>query len=121
MTEQPKEWFRQGFGYRESSGVYIEGREVGYSLITDEATGYTYYKDGGKEEVVLGTSLEVGGHTVKDKEPGKVIFAKNGDIHLEKTHTPEYVNSYYDESYGDANSYLVSLKIINKTIHEVYN
>lgn len=83
MTEQPKEWFKQGFGFREQSGVYIEGREVGYSLITDEACGYTYYKDGGKEEVVLGTSLEVCGHTVKDKEPGKLIYAKNGDIVLE--------------------------------------
>ena len=61
MTEQPKEWFRQGFGYREQSGVYIEGREVGYSLITDEGVGYTYYKDGGKEDVVLETSLEVCG------------------------------------------------------------
>ena len=81
--EQPKEWFSQGFGFREQAGVYIEGREAGYSLITDEAVGYTYYKDGGKEDVVLGTSLEVCGHTVNEKEPGKVIFAKNGDIHLE--------------------------------------
>jgi|TARA_R100000030_G_C3248670_1_gene122402 hypothetical protein len=83
MTEQPKEWFRQGFGYREQSGVYIEGREVGYSLITDEGVGYTYYKDGGKEDVVLETSLEVCGRRVKDKEPAKVIYARNGDIHFE--------------------------------------
>ena len=50
-----------------------------------------------------------------------VFIDQNGNIYLERTNTPEYVDSYYDESYGDANPYLVSLKIINKTINKVYN
>lgn len=83
MTEQPKEWFQQGFGFREQSGTYIEGKEVGYGLITDEHTGYTYFKDGDKLDVALGTSTEVVGRKVAEKEPAKVIYARNGDIHFE--------------------------------------
>lgn len=83
MTDQPKEWWRQGFGYKEQSGTYINGKEVGYALITDEHTGYSYYKNGDKLDITLGTSLEVCGRQVKEKEPAKIIYARNGDIHFE--------------------------------------
>lgn len=83
MTDQPKEWWQQGFGFKEQSGTYINGKEVGYALITDEHTGYSYYKNGDKLDIALGTSLEVCGRQVKEKEPAKIIYARNGDIHFE--------------------------------------
>ena len=83
MADQPKEWWQQGFGFKAQSGTYINGKEVGYALITDEHTGYSYYKNGDKLDISLGTSLEVCGRRVNDKEPAKIIYARNGDIHFE--------------------------------------
>lgn len=83
MAEQSREWFKQGIGYRVQSGTLINGKVVGYGMITDEHCGYTYYRDGTKLDISTSTSIEVCGRQVKDKEPGKIIYAKNGDIHLE--------------------------------------
>lgn len=83
MTDQPKEWWQQGFGFKVQSGTNIDGKEVGYAMITDEHTGYSYYKNGDKLDISLKTSLEVCGRRVNDKEPAKIIYARNGDIHFE--------------------------------------
>jgi len=83
MAEQPKEWWRQGFGYKEQAGTFINGKEVGYGMITDQHTGYTYFKDGDLHTVALKTSLEVCGRYTQEKEPAKVIYARQGDIVFE--------------------------------------
>jgi len=44
MTDQPKEWWQQGYGFKVQAGTKINGKEVGYGVITDEHTGYAYYK-----------------------------------------------------------------------------
>lgn len=83
MTDQPKEWWRQGFGYKEQSGTIINGKEVGYGLITDEHCGYAYFKNGDSQHISLKTSLEVVGRYCQEKEPAKVIYARQGDIVFE--------------------------------------
>jgi hypothetical protein len=83
MTDQPKEWWQQGYGFKVQAGTKINGKEVGYGVITDEHTGYAYYKNGDKWDLSLKTSLEVCGKKVNEKEPAKIIYAKNGDIHFE--------------------------------------
>ena len=80
MSDQPKEWWQQGFGFKVQAGTTIDGKEVGYAMITDEHTGYSYYKNGDKWDLSLGTSLEVCGKNVNDNVPAKVIYARNGDI-----------------------------------------
>jgi len=83
MAEQEKEWWQQGFGYRVQAGTIIGGKKCSYSVITDEATGFTYYQDGDKSDVVLKNSIEVCGLNSQAAEPAKSIIAKNGDIVLE--------------------------------------
>ncbi len=83
MTDQKKEWWQQGYGFKVQSGTTINGKEVGYGMITDEHTGYTYYKDGDKWDISLKTSMEICGRKVNEKEPAKIIYARNGDIHFE--------------------------------------
>jgi len=80
MAEQEKEWWQQGFGYRVQAGTEIGGKKCSYSVITDEATGFTYYQDGDKSDIVLKSSVEVCGVIAQEKVPAKVIEAKNGDI-----------------------------------------
>lgn len=83
MADQQKEWWQQGFGFKVQSGTIINGKEVGYAMTTDEHTGYSYYKNGDKWDISLRTSLEVCGRKVNEKEPAKIIYARNGDIHFE--------------------------------------
>ena len=83
MAEQEKEWWQQGYGYRVQAGTVIGGKKCSYSVITDEATGFTYYQDGDKSDIALKNSTEVCGLNSQEGEPAKVIQAKNGDIVLE--------------------------------------
>lgn len=81
--EQEKEWWQQGYGYRVQAGIEIAGKKCSYSVITDESTGFTYFKDGDKHDVVLGTSTDVCGVNAQEKTPAKIVKAMNGDIVFE--------------------------------------
>jgi len=81
--EQNKEWWQQGFGYRVQGGNYQAGIEVAYSMITDEANGYTYYKTGDYWNFNDGSSVERCGKNLNNKEVAKLIYADNGDIVFE--------------------------------------
>lgn len=82
MAEQEKEWWQQGFGYRVQAGTEIGGKKCSYSVITDDASGFTYYQDGDKSDITLKSSTEVCGLNTQKGEPAKTIEAKNGDIEL---------------------------------------
>lgn len=85
MSEQDKKSVEVKQGFKVSSGVPdSDGNVIAYRMITDEANGLTYYKDGNLRSATSGTSLEVCGEKITDDAtPGKVIYSKNGNIHLE--------------------------------------
>lgn len=85
MSEQKKVHIDQNQGFKIKSGLPdSDGNIIGYSLNTDEGIGFCFYKDGTHNLVSTKTSLEVVGHDIADDvSPGKVIVAKNGNIHLE--------------------------------------
>lgn len=81
--QQAKEWWQQGFGYRLQGGNVEAGKEVSYSMITDEGTGFSYYKTGDYWNINDRSSVEICGLKSNDKEVAKLIYAENGDIVLE--------------------------------------
>lgn len=85
MSEQDKKHVSQNQGFKITSGVEdTDGNIIGYRMLTDESVGFTYYKDGTSKTATTGTSLEVCGENITDTDtPGKVIYSKNGNIHLE--------------------------------------
>lgn len=80
--QQDKEWWQQGFGYRIQGGNIEAGKEVSYSMITDEATGFAYYKTGDYWNINDRSSVEICGSKLNDKEVAKIIHANNGDIEI---------------------------------------
>lgn len=80
---QGKEWWQQGFGYRIEGGFTEAGKEISYSMITDEGTGFRYYKTGDYWSINDRSSIERCGIRLNDKEVAKLIQADNGDIVLE--------------------------------------
>ena len=80
---QGKEWWQQGFGYRIEGGFTEAGKEISYSMITDEGTGFRYYKTGDYWNINDRSSVERCGIRLNDKEVAKLIQADNGDIVLE--------------------------------------
>lgn len=81
--QQEKEWWKQGFGYRIQGGNVEAGKEVAYSMITDEATGFCYYKTGDYWNINDRSSVERCGMKLNEKEVAKLIKADNGDIVFE--------------------------------------
>lgn len=81
--QQAKEWWQQGFGYRLQGGNVEAGKEVSYSMITDEGTGFAYYKTGDYWNINDRSSVERCGIKLNDKEVAKIIKADNGDIVFE--------------------------------------
>lgn len=81
--QQAKEWWQQGFGYRLQGGNVEAGKEVSYSMITDEGTGFSYYKTGDYWNINDRSSVDICGMKLNDKEVAKLIYAENGDIVLE--------------------------------------
>ena len=81
--QQAKEWWKQGFGYRLQGGNVEGGKEVSYSMITDEATGFAYFKTGDYWNINDRSSVERCGMKLNDKEVAKIIKADNGDIVFE--------------------------------------
>lgn len=80
--QQAKEWWKQGFGYRIQGGNVEAGKEVAYSMVTDEATGFCYYKTGDYWNINDRSSVERCGMKLNDKEVAKLIYADNGDIEI---------------------------------------
>lgn len=80
--QQAKEWWQQGFGYRIQGGNVEAGKEVSYSMITDEGTGFSYYKTGDYWNINDKSSVERCGMKLNDKEVAKLIYADNGDIEI---------------------------------------
>ena len=88
MTDQPKYYFRQFPGFRVTSGVKItkgadKNKTTDYGVLTDNAQGYVWYKDGLSRQKCLKTSLDLCGQRCKQDEPAKIIKAENGAIILE--------------------------------------
>lgn len=79
---QGKEWWQQGFGYRIEGGFTEAGKEISYSMITDEGTGFRYYKTGDYWNINDRSSVERCGIRLNDKEVAKLIQADNGDIEI---------------------------------------
>lgn len=78
---QPKEYYEKKPGFVVKSGVEgSEGEIIDYAVITDESQGFKYTKDGLKLDLTNGTSYEVCGDKTNEKEPAKIIVAKNGNI-----------------------------------------
>jgi hypothetical protein len=80
--QQAKEWWQQGFGYRLQGGNVEAGKEVSYSMITDEGTGFCYYKTGDYWNINDRSSVDICGMKLNDKEVAKLIYAENGDIEI---------------------------------------
>lgn len=65
------------------SNVNYRDNTVDYGVTTDGGNAVFLQKDGKRNEYVPSTSYELVGDKCNDNEPGKVIIAKNGNIHLE--------------------------------------
>lgn len=65
------------------SNVEFENNTIDYGVTTDGGNSIFLQKDGKKAEYTPSTSYELVGDKCNDDEPGKIILAKNGNIHLE--------------------------------------
>lgn len=65
------------------SGVECNGKVIDYGVTTDGGNTTLFQNDGTRVETTPKTSYEHVGHSAKVDEPSKIIFAKNGNIHLE--------------------------------------
>tara|TARA_B100002019_G_scaffold40602_2_gene33994 strand:+ start:10217 stop:10777 length:561 start_codon:yes stop_codon:yes gene_type:complete len=88
MAEQSKVYFRQYPGFRFTSGVKIskgadKGKTTDFGVLTGNAQGYVWFKDGVSRQRTLKTSIDVCGKRCAKDEPAKLIQAENGAIILE--------------------------------------
>lgn len=88
MADQPKYYFRQYPGFRFTSGVQIKkgadkGKTTDFGVLTDNAQGYVWFKDGVSRQRTLKTSIDVCGQRCNQDEPAKLIQAENGAIILD--------------------------------------
>lgn len=67
------------------SNIYYVDFNVDYGITTDNGNAQMMQANGQRVEVVPSTSYEYVGENCNENEPGKIIFAKNGNIHLEAT------------------------------------
>tara|TARA_B100000287_G_scaffold185102_1_gene175046 strand:- start:18580 stop:19149 length:570 start_codon:yes stop_codon:yes gene_type:complete len=86
--QQKKYYFEQKPGYRLSTGIKLEkgadkGRTTDWVMVTDNAQGLGFYKDGLSRLTTNKTSLDLSGFKCKENEPAKIIKAENGDIYIE--------------------------------------
>jgi hypothetical protein len=65
------------------SNVEYGNTKVEYGVTTDSGGSIFLQSNGGKVEVVPDTSYEYVGDICADNQPAKIIYAKNGNIHLE--------------------------------------
>lgn len=65
------------------SGVEYEGTIIDYGITTDGGNALLMQQDGTRVENTPKTSYEYVGNKCQDSEPAKIIYAKNGNIHLE--------------------------------------
>ena len=65
------------------SNVNYGNNTIDYGVTTDGGNSVFLQKDGKRNEYVPSTSYELVGDRCNDDEPGKVILATNGNIHLE--------------------------------------
>ena len=88
MADQPKYYFRQYPGFRFTSGVQIKkgadkGKTTDFGVLTDNAQGYVWFRDGVSRQRTLKTSIDVCGQRCNQDEPFKLIQAENGAIILD--------------------------------------
>jgi hypothetical protein len=71
--------------FEETSGAKdFMGNTIEYSITTDSSQGFQYTNTGNKFDACLGTSYELCGENLQESgQPGKVIKAFNGNIHIE--------------------------------------
>ena len=71
--------------FEETSGADdFSGNTIEYSITTDTSQGFQYTDNGNKFDACLGTNYEVCGENLQENgQPGKVIRAVNGNIHIE--------------------------------------
>lgn len=65
------------------SNVEYDNATIDYGVTTDGGASTFLQRDGRRAEYTPSTSYEHVGDKCNDDEPGKVILAKNGNIHLE--------------------------------------
>lgn len=65
------------------SNVNFRDNVIDYGVTTDGGNATFLQKDGKRNDYVPSTSYELVGEKCNEGEPGKVILAKNGNIHLE--------------------------------------
>lgn len=65
------------------SNVDYRNNTIDYGVTTDGGASLCLQKDGKINEYSPSTSYELVGEKCNDGEPGKVIIAKNGNIHIE--------------------------------------
>lgn len=65
------------------SNVNFKNNTIDYGITSDGGNSVLLQRDGKRNEYVPSTSYELVGETCNEGEPGKVIIAKNGNIHLE--------------------------------------
>lgn len=89
MTEQKRQDLEVHKNYKIYGGVESEtyGKTVEYGIVTNggptnDSQSLLLFDDGDRVETTPKTSLEVVGSKCSDKEPAKVIYAKNGDIEI---------------------------------------
>lgn len=86
MTDQPKRDVCKRPGYEIKSGTTDpDGKKTDLSMFTDNGQGFHYSKDtGSKLDLCFGTSYDLcGADITTEGQPGKVIRAENGNIHIE--------------------------------------
>jgi hypothetical protein len=65
------------------SNLNYNNFSVDYGITTDGGNSILLQKDGNRVDVSLNTYYENVGYNCVDGEPAKIIYAKNGNIHLE--------------------------------------
>ena len=65
------------------SNVNYRDNTIDYGITADGGNSIFLQKDGKRNDVVPSTSFELVGEKCVDEEPGKVILAQNGNIHIE--------------------------------------
>lgn len=65
------------------SGIFCGDNLIDYATTTDGGNSTIMQNDGTRIERTPKTAFEYVGDKVQDNEPAKIIYAKNGNIHLE--------------------------------------
>lgn len=83
MTKNKEGSFETFDNAKMYSGVDCEGKIVDYGITTDGGNATILQQDGNRVENTPKTAFEYVGKKCQSSEPAKIIFARNGNIHLE--------------------------------------